>query len=151
LWWRLRVQDILPISATDYDGLRSWQRLVAPCAGGQTSGPHVIIVPFLLVQYLLLILLDRLLPVLLIRGCCAMLRRCSRPSRLGGCFSRRYSTRRGDEATPLPNVGPRPLLLFHAFTLLSRGIFRLPQTRWACSASTAASPGKYPCLKECEE
>jgi hypothetical protein len=142
------MQDILAISLLDHYGLRRRERLVASCAGGQTSRPYVIIVPFLLVHYLL-ILLDRLLTVLLIRGCCALLRRCSCPSGLGGCFSRRYTTRFADEAASLWKAGSWPLMLSHAFTLLSRGVFRLLQTVWVCSAGIGVPRGQYPCSKGC--
>src|SRR5690242_18532380 len=98
------MQNILPIPLPDHHGLRCWQRLVASCAGGHASRPHLIIDFFLLVHHLL-IFLYLLLPVLLFRGCCVLLRRCSRPSGLDGYSSRRHTTCWGDKAASLWKIG----------------------------------------------
>ena len=142
------MQHVLPIPLTDHHRLRCWQRLVALCAGGHTSWPDVVIVLFLFVHYLL-VSLQLLLPLLLFGSYYALLRRCSCPSGLDECPMCRHTIRCGDEAPSLWKVCSRSLLLLHVFTVLSRGVYRLPQTGQACIAGIGASPGKYACSKGC--
>src|SRR6266852_471752 len=71
-WWQPRMQHILPIPLPDHHRLCRWQRLVASCAGGHTSRPHLIIVLFLLVHHLL-ICQQLLLPLLLFCLCCVLM------------------------------------------------------------------------------